>query len=110
MRPMNLHDLFAIRYRGMMKEKSALRFYDGKVEKVFSYRELFAQADALAACLAARGLRKGDRVAFFLGNRPEFVTAYLAVIRLGAVMVPMNLAYRRREISHMLADAEPRFL
>jgi malonyl-CoA/methylmalonyl-CoA synthetase len=47
-------------------------------------------------------------VAFFVGNRPEFVVAYLAVIRLGAVMVPINLAYRQREIAHMLEDAEPR--
>ena len=55
-------------------------------------------------------MSKGDRVAFFLGNRPEFVIAYLAVIRLGAAMVPINLAYRQREIAHMLADAEPRLL
>ena len=55
-------------------------------------------------------MSKGDRVAFFLGNRPEFVLAYLAVIRLGAVMVPINLAYREREITHMLADSEPRLL
>ena len=78
--------------------------------KALSYAELFAATDRLAAGLAAAGVRKGDRVAFFLGNRPEFVTAYLAVIRLGAVMVPINLAYRRREIVHMLADAEPRLL
>ncbi|HEY4594030.1 MAG TPA: AMP-binding protein, partial [Thermoanaerobaculia bacterium] len=65
---------------------------------------------SLAAGLAASGLGKGDRVAFFLGNRPEFVVAYLAVIRLGAVMVPINLAYRRREIAHMLSDAEPRLM
>ena len=102
---MNLHDLFAIPCR-RTPEKPALRFLD----TVFSYQDLFAQADSLAAGLAARGVRKGDRVAFFLGNRPEFVIAYLAVIRLGAVMVPINLAYRRREIVHMLADAEPRLL
>jgi malonyl-CoA/methylmalonyl-CoA synthetase len=109
MAPMNLHDLFAIS-RQRQPEKAALRFYDGEEEKVQSYANLFADADALAAGLAARGLRKGDRVAFFLGNRPELVVAVLAVIRLGAVMVPMNLAYRRREIAHMLGDAEPRLL
>lgn len=75
-----------------------------------SYQELFAEARSLAAGLYAKGLRPGDRVAFFLGNRLQFVTVYLAVISLGAVMVPINLAYRRREISHMLGDATPRFL
>jgi len=106
MRIMDLHGLFAISRR-RSPEKAALRFRDGEEEKGFEYGRLFTDADRLAAGLAAWGLRKGDRVAFFLGNRPEFVTAYLAAIRLGAVMVPINLAYRRREIAHMLGDAEP---
>jgi malonyl-CoA/methylmalonyl-CoA synthetase len=106
---MNLHDLFAIP-RLRSPQKPALRFRDGDQETVLSYEDLFARADALAAELAARGVRPGDRVAFFLGNRPDFVVAWLAVIRLGAAMVPINLAYRRREIVHMLADSEPRLL
>ncbi|HTG35599.1 MAG TPA: AMP-binding protein [Thermoanaerobaculia bacterium] len=106
---MNLHDLFAIPRR-RTPEKIALSFRDGSQDVAISYSDLFTRADALAAGLAARGVVKGDRVAFFLGNRPEFVLAYLAVIRLGAVMVPINLAYRQREIGHMLEDAEPRLL
>jgi malonyl-CoA/methylmalonyl-CoA synthetase len=105
----NLHDLFAIPRR-RTPEKTSLRFREGEAEAALSYAALFEESDRLAAGLAARGMRKGDRVAFFLGNRPEFVTAYLAAVRLGAVMVPINLAYRRREIAHMLADAEPRLL
>ncbi|HEX3530480.1 MAG TPA: acyl-CoA synthetase [Thermoanaerobaculia bacterium] len=107
---MNLHDLFAIPVR-RSPGKPALRFVaeNGTAEDL-SYAQLFAEADRLAAGFQVRGVRKGDRIAFFLSNRPEFVTAYLAVIRLGAVMVPVNLAYRRREIAHMLADAGPRLL
>ncbi|HXU46401.1 MAG TPA: AMP-binding protein, partial [Thermoanaerobaculia bacterium] len=56
------------------------------------------------------GLGRGDRIAFFLGNRPELVIAYLAAIRLGAIVVPINLAYRKVELGHILADAEPRIL
>jgi malonyl-CoA/methylmalonyl-CoA synthetase len=107
--PMNLHDLFAIA-RHRFPGKPALRFADGAAAVDLTYDQLFAEADRLAAGFRARGVKKGDRVAFFLSNRPEFVTAYLAVIRLGAVMVPINLAYRRREIAHMLADATPRLL
>jgi malonyl-CoA/methylmalonyl-CoA synthetase len=107
---MNLHDLFAIA-RHRFPGKPALRFIDSAAASVdLTYGQLFAEADRLAAGFRARGVKKGDRVAFFLSNRPEFVTAYLAVIRLGAVMVPINLAYRRREIAHMLADATPRLL
>ncbi|MCX6050497.1 MAG: AMP-binding protein [Chloroflexi bacterium] len=56
------------------------------------------------------GLQKGDRVAFFLSNCPEFLIAYLAVIRLGAIMVPINLRYRRLELGHILSDCTPRLL
>jgi malonyl-CoA/methylmalonyl-CoA synthetase len=103
---MNLHDLFAIPLR-RSPDKLALQF-PGSPD--LTYARLFEEARRIAAGLHQRGLRPGDRVAFFLGNRPEFVTAYLAVIGLGAVMVPMNLSYRRREIAHILGDAEPRFL
>ncbi len=107
---MNLLDLFAVPLR-RTPEKVALRFREPSGEEtVHTYGRLFAAADALAAGLAASGVGKGDRVAFFLGNRPEFAVAYLAVIRLGAAMVPINLAYRRREIAHMLEDAEPRLM
>jgi malonyl-CoA/methylmalonyl-CoA synthetase len=107
---MNLHDLFAIPLR-RSPDRPALRFSapDG-TRTDLTYAALFEESRRLAAGLHARGLRRGDRVAFFVGNRPEFVTAYLAVVRLGAVMVPLNLAYRRREIAHILVDAGPRLL
>jgi malonyl-CoA/methylmalonyl-CoA synthetase len=107
---MNLHDLFAIPLR-RSPDRPALRFSapDG-TRTDLTYAGLFEESRRLAAGLRARGLRRGDRVAFFLGNRPEFVTAYLAVVSLGAVMVPLNLAYRRREIAHILGDAGPRLL
>src|SRR3954462_13087123 len=107
---MNLLDLFAIPRR-RTPDKTALRFREpSEVETVLTYDRLFSQADSLAAGLAASGLGKGDRVAFFLGNRPEFVVAYLAVIRLGAVMVPVNLRYRRLEIGHIFSDCAPRLV
>jgi len=106
----NLHDLLSIPLR-RAPGKPALDFEaaDGRGER-WSYGELFAAAEALAAALARRGLQRGDRIALYLGNRPETVVVYLAAFRLGVVAVPINLAYRRREIAHILADSEPRFL
>lgn len=108
---MNLCDLFAIAC-ARSPAKTALSLPSGEAAEggELSYAELFAAARGLAAGLSARGLRQGDRVAFFLGNRVEFVLACLAVLHLGAVMVPINLAYRRREVGHMLRDATPRLL
>jgi|CXWL01.1.fsa_nt_gi malonyl-CoA/methylmalonyl-CoA synthetase len=107
---MNLHDLFAI---PLLRDSSkvALRFrgVDGAPMEL-TYRELFDAARRVAGLFAARGLGRGDRIAFFLGNRPEFVVAYLAALELGAVVVPMNLGYRRLELEHLLGDSEPKLL
>ncbi|HSF41823.1 MAG TPA: AMP-binding protein [Thermoanaerobaculia bacterium] len=103
---MNVLDLFAIPLR-RSPGKAAIRF-PGADD--LSCAGLFSQARALAAGFAAWGIGPGDRIAFFVSNRPELVTAYLAALHLGAVLVPINLAYRRREIAHMLGDAGPRLL
>ncbi len=114
---MNLLNLFAIAHQ-QSPDKVALRFRrdspqdgsDPNQEAALTYAELFERAKRLAAALQARGLQRGDRVAFYLSNRPEFVVAYLALLHAGAVLVPINLRYRRREITHILHDSEPRLL
>ncbi len=107
---MNLGDLFAIPLaRDPLRLALRARDAAGRVVD-WSYAALDERAAGMSAALAARGVGEGDRVAFLLGNRPEFVAAYLGVLRRGAAMVPVNLAYRRREIAHILADAEPRLL
>ncbi len=107
---MNLTQLFAIA-RERNPERVALEeLHPNGVSHQTTCEDLHDEAARLAAGLEALGLRQGDRVAFYLGNCREFAAAYLAVLRLGAVMVPINLAYRRREIAHILHDAEPRFL
>lgn len=107
---MNLLDLFAIPLH-RNPDKVVLRFQGEDGTSIdLTAADLFVHARRIAAGFCARGVGPGDRVAFFLVNGPEFVTALLALFHLGAVLVPVNLAYRRREIAHMLADAEPRLL
>lgn len=62
-------------------------------------------SDALAVALAARGVRRGDRVALFLQNVPQFVITMLAAWKLGAVAVPVNPMLRERELRYVLADS-----
>jgi malonyl-CoA/methylmalonyl-CoA synthetase len=106
---MNLPDLFA-NSLARFPDQIALAFPAAGARQTWTYRELDAAIERTAAGLVARGLAPGDRVVFFLGNRPEFVIALFAVLRLGAVMVPVNLAYRRREIAHILGDARAKLL
>lgn len=109
---MDLWTLFAIA-RNRTPNKQAIEFRDpetSQATQTLSYADLYTQAERWAAAFQSLGIRKGDRIAFYLGNRPEFVIAYLATLRLGAVMVPINLRYRRLEIRHILNDCTPRLL
>jgi len=106
----NLAQLFAASVR-RLPGKTALDFAGGPgAAPALTYAELDVAAAAVAATFAARGVGPGDRVALYLGNRPEFVIAYLAAARLGAPAVPINTAYRRRELAHILSDSRPRLI
>jgi long-chain acyl-CoA synthetase len=69
-----------------------------------SWRELERQVTNVAASLAERGVRSGDRIGLFVGNRPEFVVAIFAAARLGAIAVPLGIRQQRDEIAYALND------
>ncbi len=73
----------------------------------FSFGDLEARSNRVAHLLRARGLKHGDRLAFFLQNRVEVIDLWLAAVKLGVVLVPVNVLYRERELRHILSDAEP---
>ncbi|MFD7921728.1 AMP-binding protein [Streptomyces sp. NPDC059740] len=70
-----------------------------------TYRELDERVAALAGWLDSRGVRPGDRVAVLLPGGERFVVAMLAVLRLGAVHVPVNPMFRSAELRHELRDS-----
>ncbi|MFJ9041297.1 class I adenylate-forming enzyme family protein [Streptomyces sp. NPDC102406] len=83
-------------------DRTALAYFDGRL----SYAETDALSDSVAGHLAARGLRRGDRVAIMLQNTPHFVLALLGAFKAGAVVVPVNPMYKSGEVGHVLHDAE----
>lgn len=74
----------------------------------WAYAELDAITDALAAALHARGVRRGDRIAFLLPNGPELVFVYLACFRIGAVAVPLNVRLTGPELAYILNHSRSR--
>ncbi len=74
-------------------------------ETKIRYRDILQKADALAGVLAKKGLKRGDRVALFLRNSPEFVYATFAVSKLGAILVPINTFLKADELSYILEDS-----
>ena len=73
----------------------------------FTFGQLEDRSNRLAHALAARSLQRGDRIAFFLANRVEIIDLWLAAVKLGLIVVPINVLYRERELRHILGDAEP---
>jgi non-ribosomal peptide synthetase component E (peptide arylation enzyme) len=80
-----------------------LAVYDGEIR--LDYANLRAQAYRLGAGLRKLGVRRGERVAVQLPNWSEFVVAYVAIQRIGAIIVPIMPIYRRREVTHALNQA-----
>jgi len=75
-----------------------------------SYAELFERVTALAARLAARGVRPGDRLALAIANRWEFAVGVLAGLRLGATVAPLDHLLTPDERADILADLKPMLL
>jgi long-chain acyl-CoA synthetase len=76
-------------------------------EQEFSYSQLQSQT-ALVSGLLARdfGTRPGERVGIWLKNCPEFISALFGILRLGAVVVPINNFLKPDEVNYILGDAE----
>ena len=68
-----------------------------------TYAQLLEKSTRLATGLAARGIRAGDRVALLLGNRNEFVITLFAVLRIGAIAVPLSIREQTPGLAYMLA-------
>ncbi len=79
-------------------------------EAELSYGELDDGSARLATLLREKGVRPGDRVGVMLPNVPEFPIAYYGVLRAGAIVVPMNVLLKRREIAFYLEDSGAKLL
>lgn len=99
-RPAGLHAMFA----------AAVAAEPGREALVCDGTRLtYAELDALVARCAngmrRRGIGRGDRVALLLGNRSEFMIAFFATARLGAIVVPLNIREQRPELLYVLGHS-----
>jgi long-chain acyl-CoA synthetase len=75
-----------------------------------TYAELNARASEVAAGLHARGIRAGESVALSCPNVPAFPIAYFGILKCGAVVVPLNVLLKPREIAYHLKDSDAKAL
>jgi len=85
-------------------EKEAVIFEDRRI----TYEELNEKAERLANFLMKRGIGRDDKVAIYLPNVPEWIVAWFAVPKIGAVVVPTDPWYKGGEIEYMFNDSDTR--
>jgi malonyl-CoA/methylmalonyl-CoA synthetase len=91
------------------------RKFPGKVSMEFNQKQVtFGAMDVItnrvANCLKDLGIEKGDRIAQYVPNSIELVYTTVSSFKLGAIVVPMNVAFKEREISYFLQDSEAKVI
>jgi long-chain acyl-CoA synthetase len=75
--------------------------------KRLTYAEFVCESERVASGLRELGIRRGDRVMMFSENTIEYLVAYLATARLGAIFTPIHASFQVSELEYVLANATP---
>ncbi len=103
-------DWFPKQALGSLPERAARRW--GAREALYfkgrrwSFAELSRGVDRLARGLIALGVKPGEKVALWMVNRPEFIEAMFAVMKIGAVLVPINTRFRTEDTAYILGQSD----
>jgi long-chain acyl-CoA synthetase len=73
-----------------------------------TYAEINAKANQVASALKKYGIRPGDKIALSCANLPFFPIIYFGILKAGAVVVPLNVLFKAREIAYHLNDSDAR--
>ena len=84
----------------------AFQLDEGKTYRKWTYKEVRERVDAVAAHLLSLGLKKGDRIAIQSENRPEWGMAYLGILAIGAIAVPLDILLERNDLLPLLEDCQ----
>src|SRR5688572_21424667 len=83
-------------------EAEALVYRDTRL----TYAQVNAWANQIAGGLAASGIRRGDHIALLCPNLPYFPAVYFGILKTGAIVVPLNVLLKPREIAYHLRDSD----
>ena len=98
---MSIAGAFAETFR-KFPEKMSIEFN----EKSVTFGEIDAITNRIANRLRDMGIKKGDRIAQYVPNSHELVYTTVSSFKLGAIVVPMNIAFKEKEIAYFLQDSE----
>jgi fatty-acyl-CoA synthase len=77
-------------------------------DRTHTYADLNAEANRYARWAMAQGIRKGDAVALFMENRPEYLFAWLGIVKLGGIVALINTNLRGQPLAHCIGIANAR--
>jgi fatty-acyl-CoA synthase len=104
-----MHDEFPLRTLNDVLDRAARRFGDRTAvtdgPRRYAFADVHADVLRAAAGLQALGVRPGDRVAIWLGNRAEWYVAFFAAVRVGAIVVPLNTGLSLPEAEYQLTQS-----
>ena len=87
---------------GKYSSRAAMIFYGNKI----SFGKLREEVDRFATALHELGIRKGDKIALYLLNSPQYVIAYFGALKVGAILTPISPVYTSIEVKHQVEDSE----
>lgn len=82
-----------------------LALVDGITQKEVSFKGLYQEIKRTAAGFQAKGYKKGDVIAVWSPNSPDYVTAFHAVMHAGCTLTTLNPAYTAQEVAHQLDNS-----
>jgi acyl-CoA synthetase (AMP-forming)/AMP-acid ligase II len=98
-------------YLGFFFQTNADKEFVVYRDERYSFREIYAQAIRIAAAVQQQyGIAKGDRVAIAMRNYPEWIAAFVGLLHLGAVVVPMNAWWQPDELRYGVEDSGARLI
>lgn len=105
--PANLADFCAMQAR-LHGDAVAIDYFQDGVQ--LSYHSLHTRSNRIAANLLQRGYRKGAHIAVMLPNGPASVLVWFAIMKIGAVIVPVNTSYGGKELDYILNQSDAQAL
>jgi long-chain acyl-CoA synthetase len=81
--------------------QTAVIFYGNKI----TFKQLHDEVNRFATALSQMGVKKGDKIALYLLNSPQYIIAYFATLKVGGTVTPISPVYTSSEVTHQLTDS-----
>lgn len=85
-----------------ISDKIAFQFYGNAI----SWKEIDDQIDRLAQFFITQNFKKGDKIALYMQNCPQYIIGHYAIQRIGGIVVPLNPMYRETELIYLIQEAD----